>query len=65
MSLERYLQEQWDWEPPTRDRHQGRHAHMLDLADVILPTYCACGQLLERTEDLDRHVERGCWREEK
>lgn len=34
------------------------------LADVILPAYCACGQLLERTEDLERHLERGCWKEE-
>lgn len=35
------------------------------LADVILPAYCACGQLLERTEDLERHVERRCWKEEE
>jgi len=35
------------------------------LSDVILPTYCACGQLLERTQDLERHVERGCWNGEE
>ena len=35
---------------------------MSTLADVILPTHCACGQLLERTDDLERHVEQGCWR---
>lgn len=36
--------------------------YLQSLADVILPQHCACGQLLERTGDLEAHVERGCWR---
>lgn len=32
------------------------------LADVVLPTYCACNELLENIEQLEAHVERGCWR---
>lgn len=32
------------------------------LADVALPTYCGCNELLENIEQLETHVERGCWR---
>lgn len=32
------------------------------LADITLPTYCGCNELLENLEQLERHVERGCWR---
>ncbi len=32
------------------------------LADVVLPTYCGCNELLENIEQLETHVERGCWR---
>ena len=32
------------------------------LADVSLPTYCGCNELLENLEELEAHVERGCWR---
>lgn len=32
------------------------------LSEIILPTRCSCGQMLERTEDLETHMERGCWR---
>lgn len=31
------------------------------LADAVLPTYCGCNQLIENIEQLERHVECGCW----
>jgi len=30
------------------------------LADIVLPCVYACGELIETTEQLERHVERGC-----
>lgn len=38
--------------------------YLESLSDIILPQHCSCGQLLERTGDLEAHVERGCWRAE-
>ena len=32
------------------------------LADVVLSTYCGCNELLQNLQELERHVERGCWR---
>lgn len=32
------------------------------LADVVLPTYCGCNELLKDIEELEAHVESGCWR---
>lgn len=32
------------------------------LADVVLPTYCGCSELLQNLQELETHVERGCWR---
>ena len=31
------------------------------LADVVLPTYCGCNELLQNLQELETHVERGCW----
>lgn len=36
----------------------------LVLADIVLPCVCACNELIENLEQLERHVERGCWEEE-
>lgn len=32
------------------------------LADISLPTYCGCNELLQDLQQLESHVERGCWR---
>ena len=32
------------------------------LSDVVLPTYCGCNELLQNLQQLEAHVERGCWR---
>lgn len=32
------------------------------LADIPLPTYCGCNELLQDLQQLEAHVERGCWR---
>lgn len=34
------------------------------LADVVLPTYCGCNELLQNLHELEAHVERGCWRKD-
>lgn len=50
-SEEEFLAAQWD------AQHEGG-----TLADIALPQHCACGQLLQDVQELERHVERGCWR---
>ena len=32
------------------------------LSEVVLPTYCGCNELLVNIDELEAHVERGCWR---
>lgn len=32
------------------------------LSDIPLPTYCGCNELLQDLQQLEAHVERGCWR---
>ena len=39
-------------------RHNGDSV----LADVALPTYCGCSELLQNLQELETHVERGCWK---
>lgn len=48
---EEFLIAQWD------AQHEGG-----TLADVVLPTYCGCNELLRNSQQLETHVERGCWR---
>lgn len=35
------------------------------LADIVLPCMCACSELIENIEQLERHVERGCMEGER
>lgn len=37
-------------------------AEIPTLAEIELPTYCGCNELLQDLQQLEAHVERGCWR---